>query len=61
MFILDVHGKAPLHWSTEKGYVEAAEVLLEYGADVNLQDVRGESSLSTAAMDGSRRLTELLL
>ncbi|RHY26503.1 hypothetical protein DYB32_007551 [Aphanomyces invadans] len=39
----DVHGNTPLHYAAEGGYVNVCEFLLEHGAYINEQNVRGEA------------------
>ena len=39
----------PLHWMTHGGHVDGMRLLLEHGANPNLQNVRGETSVDVAA------------
>jgi len=50
-----------LHWATEKGSVDLARLLIEYGADVKAQDKYQLTSLHLAVRSGSVDLTRLLI
>ena len=39
----------PLHWMTHGGHVDGMRLLLEHGANPNLQNVRGETPVDVAA------------
>ena len=54
-------GLTALHHAVLANNLDAAKLLLGYGADVNAQDVHGFSPLHTAAACGSLPLTSLLL
>lgn len=57
----DLEGFTALHWTTERGSVEAATVLLAAGADVNSRDVYGCTSLHYAAAFGHTAFVQMLL
>ena len=37
--------ESPLMWATEKGLVEYVKLLLDWGAEVNMQDMDGVSEV----------------
>jgi ankyrin repeat protein len=45
----------PLHFAAQQGAVEAARVLLDHGAQVDLVNVFGNSALSIAVFNSRRR------
>ena len=56
------NGETPLFFLSESsGNVEAAQVLLGYGANPNTRSTFGENSLYMALQSGSQALTQLLL
>lgn len=46
------HNKTALHWAAEKGHVDIAQLLLDWGADLVIQDRYGETPLHYAADSG---------
>jgi hypothetical protein len=58
----DTHGRTPLCWAAEKGFVEVVDLLLLVGkVDINTQDRQGRSPLSWAAGYGRARVVERLV
>ncbi len=53
----------PLHWASaaSDGYPSTVELLLQYNADPNVTDVRGDTPLITAAKQGNIEIIEVLL
>ncbi len=43
---------APLMIASQRGHTETARILLNYGADVDMQDRKGWSSLMMASQNG---------
>lgn len=41
----DAEGMTLLHWACDRGHQQAVSLLLDYGADVNLQDAEGQTPL----------------
>lgn len=58
---LDFRGRTPLHWAATRGDPSAVGLLLENGADANVQDELDGTPLIFAASSGSVRTLELLL
>ena len=55
-------GSSPaLHIASSNGHIEVVKLLLESGADVNLEDMYGSSALICAARGGHKDVVELLL
>ncbi|CAG9982985.1 unnamed protein product [Clonostachys byssicola] len=54
-------GKTALHVATKHGLVDAAEWLIDAGADISLTDNDGRQSLHTACLEGHTKVAELLL
>jgi ankyrin repeat protein len=52
----DTEGNTPLMWAAENGKINAAKILLEYGADFNAQNNDGETALHWAAKGGLARI-----
>ena len=50
-----------LHWASRRGDVNAAEVLIDDGADVNAATEMGETPLSVASSAGHAGVAELLI
>jgi ankyrin repeat protein len=58
----DPRGTYPLHVAAEFGQVVAAELLIEYGADVSLQDLENDAiALGWAAFFGRPGVVRVLL
>jgi ankyrin repeat protein len=58
----DPRGTYPLHVAAESGQAQAAQVLLEHGADISLLDVENDAiALSWAAFFGRPEVTRILL
>lgn len=61
----DIRGfesKAALYWAAEYGHADAAQVLLEHGANINLPEgLHGEAPLLIAALRGHIEVVEVLL
>ncbi len=53
------HGETALMYAAENGHMELAEMLIEYGADVNINTFR--SALAWAARQGHKDVVELLI
>ena len=51
----------PLHLAVDEGHLEAASLLIEKGADINVANYRKETPLHIAANEGRADLTRLLL
>jgi len=55
-------GTTVLHWAVRRWYIDLARLVLERGADINIQDVEGDSSLHLVSIAGGNvSLFELLL
>lgn len=50
----------PLHRAVQLGDTQTARILLEAGADLNLPDYKGESSLDSAVALGKKEMIDLL-
>jgi ankyrin repeat protein len=53
--------RAPLLYAALKDYAGTAKVLLQHGADPNIADNSGGTTLPFAASSGSRKVVKLLL
>ncbi|XP_034036710.1 cyclin-dependent kinase 4 inhibitor C [Thalassophryne amazonica] len=56
-----VCGLMVIHDAAREGFVETVRVLIEYGADVNVVDERGNLPLHLAAKEGNLEVVQLLL
>ncbi|GFS56364.1 hypothetical protein NPIL_568051 [Nephila pilipes] len=57
----DTEGDTPLMWTAETGYVNAAQVLLEYGANVEVKNNNGMTALHWAAKKNHIGVLKLLI
>ena len=48
----DISGAAAIHFASEEGVLESLQLILNSGADVNVQTKRQETSLIFAARKG---------
>ena len=53
--------KETLHKACDKGNIEAVKQFLAYGADVNVKDKGGFTSLHSAAWNSHKEIAELLI
>ena len=51
----------PLHLAARRGEQEVLRHLLDYGADIDAQDVHGDTALSWARLAGHQKVVDLLL
>ncbi|XP_077992513.1 fibronectin type 3 and ankyrin repeat domains protein 1-like [Glandiceps talaboti] len=56
----DKYGLSPLMSSSQKGYLNIAELLIEYGADINLQNDSGKNALMLSCFAGHLEIVKLL-
>lgn len=54
-------GETALHWASQRGLTAIAEILVEAGSDVNLEDNLGHTPLSLAASEWHREIILLLV
>lgn len=54
-------GKTILHLAADYNYPQLVQLLLEGGANPNIADYRGYTSLMTSLLDGNRQIAKLLL
>lgn len=52
---------SPLHAATASSHLNTVKLLVERGADVNVQDEHGNTALQTAVTEGSSGIVEILL
>ncbi|OTA53987.1 ankyrin, partial [Hypoxylon sp. EC38] len=52
---------APLHWAAFTGNLKAVKILVENGADLEIQDAAHQTSLHIAMKMGNYKMTDLLL
>lgn len=57
--IEDCDGMTALNWSCMRGKVQAAQCLLDNGADINHSNKQGRCSLDLAAFHGNTALTQV--
>ena len=58
---LDVTGFSPLHYAADRGHTEAAQALLEDGANVNSKDENRRTPLHLASLKGNVAVMRMLL
>lgn len=58
---IDKEGLAPIHWAADSGFSDVLEVLINAGADVNLQDSDGQTALHYASSCGQIECIKSLL
>ena len=54
------HDKTGLHWAAEKGHIEIAQLLLDWGGNLALQDRYGETPLHYAADSGHAEIVRVM-
>jgi ankyrin repeat protein len=59
--LLDTKGDTPLIWAAKGGKIEAAQLLQQYGADVNVKNNEGMTALNWAVQKGHLALAVVLL
>jgi ankyrin repeat protein len=52
---------SPLHHAVDLGNKKAVELLIRYGADINLKDLAGNTPLHFAALEGDLKLIRVLM
>jgi len=52
--------QSPIHEAAARGAFEAAELLIEYGADVNFRNNKGRPAIHAAAMSGNQGMVNFL-
>ena len=57
----DEFGNTYLHWAISQGYGEIVSLLIDWGADVNLQDNNGWTPMHHAVNRSDRALIDLLV
>ena len=58
--IKDIYGSTPLHFAAYNNYPDQIEILLEYGADINITDNLQDRPLDTVRRHGSFRCHQIL-
>jgi len=53
--------RSPLHWACANGQINTVEVLIEFGADVNIQDEQRWTPLHFACNNGHKNVVSFLL
>jgi ankyrin repeat protein len=54
-------GETPLHWASQHGHLNVAELLVAKKAEVNARDDKGDTPLHSAAKYGHKEVAEFLL
>jgi ankyrin repeat protein len=54
------HGRSPLHYAIERNRPDLVELLVDLGADLNAQDLHGETPLAFALTRGEAALSQRL-
>ncbi len=57
----DIDGNTLLHVATKIGSLGGVEILLDFGADINIKDKVGETPLHLAARNNDKEIFQLLL
>ena len=57
----DTEGDTLLMWAAESGKINATQILLKYGADVNVRNNDGQTALDWAAKGNHKEIVQLLL
>lgn len=55
------HGGTPLHYASSNGYDAIVELLLEHGANMQVQDSVGSSPLALAVWNNHKKVVQILL
>jgi len=53
--------RTPLHWACSNGQINTTEVLIEFGADINVRDEQGWTPLHFACNNGHKNVVLFLL
>eukprot|EP00877_Chromochloris_zofingiensis_P009255 jgi/Chrzof1/4583/Cz14g19050.t1 len=53
--------RTALHWAAEMGHIDAAQTLLDFGADVKLKECTGRTAVHLAARTGDADMLKLLM
>ncbi|KAK5637085.1 hypothetical protein RRF57_012797 [Xylaria bambusicola] len=56
-----IYGRTPLLWAARDGHLDIVQILLDRGANIDMDDNEGYSPLSWAAENGHVEVTKLLL
>jgi ankyrin repeat protein len=56
----NVNGRTPLHWAVWWGNIQAVQLLLEHGADVNASDKSGKTPSQLISASSEQEIVELL-
>ena len=63
--ILDIHEinkdkMAPIHYACKNGNIRLMKILLDLGADINSQDIKGNTPLHYAVINNDERMVKHL-
>ncbi|KRX04705.1 Ankyrin repeat-containing domain [Pseudocohnilembus persalinus] len=61
VFDFDQTNQTPLHWAVRRNYIQIVNLLLEYGADVEHQDIAGRTPLFLAVKNENKAIIMTLL